>query len=78
MKPWSRPRRPATRRFHRLTKQFRDVEAESAQEACARVGWKIGHVWVRVKAFGQCTHGWSDVTKREAEHENDESPLENE
>lgn len=54
------------RLFHRVKKEFRDVEAESAQEACEQVGWLIGDVWVRVKTQGQYSHGWSNVTTREA------------
>jgi hypothetical protein len=57
------------RLFHRVTKQFQDVEAESGQEACEKVGWLIGDVWVRVRTAGQYSHGWSNVTKREVKHE---------
>ena len=58
------------RLFHRVKREFRDIEAESAQEACEKVGWLIGDVWVRARTQGQFAHGWSNVTKREAKHEN--------
>ena len=35
------------RLYHRIEKRFKDVKAESAQEACDKVGWLIGDVWVR-------------------------------
>lgn len=52
------------RLFHRITHEFRDVEAESAQEACDSVGWLIGDTWVREKTYGKYTHGWSNITRR--------------
>jgi hypothetical protein len=54
------------RLFNRVTKEFRDVQAKTAQDACSIVGWSIGDVWVRVKTQGQYSHGWSNITKRDA------------
>jgi hypothetical protein len=56
------------RLFHRVKREFRDTEAQSAQEACENVGWFIGDVWVREKTMGKYSHGWSNVTKREAHY----------
>ena len=53
------------RLFNRITHEFHDVEAESAQEACQKVGWLIGDTWVRERTRGPHAHGWSNVTKRE-------------
>jgi len=53
------------RLYHRVKREFRDVEAESAQEACDKVGWLIGDVWVRVKTWGQYSHDWTNITKKE-------------
>lgn len=59
---------------HRSLKEFRDVEAESAQEACQTVGWLIGDVWVReltpvvpdpTSESGHRGGGWKNITKRE-------------
>jgi hypothetical protein len=57
------------RLFHRVKREFRDIEANSAHEACEKVGWLIGDVWVRIQTRGQYSHGWSNVTKREVPHE---------
>ena len=35
------------RLYHRSHKLFKDIEAESAQEACEKAGWLIGDCWVR-------------------------------
>lgn len=53
------------RLFHRVLRQFKDVEANSAQEACETVGWLIGDTWVRERTWGPHRHHWSNVTKRE-------------
>ncbi|MBT9158644.1 MAG: hypothetical protein DDT36_01662 [Firmicutes bacterium] len=34
------------RLYHRLLSYSRDVRATSAQEACEKLGWLIGDVWV--------------------------------
>lgn len=61
------------RLMHRVTSQFRDVEAASAQEACQAVGWLIGDVWVREHTetrrdpkseSGFRYPGWKNVTPR--------------
>jgi hypothetical protein len=57
----------AYRLFHRVKGEFRDVTAESAQEACDKVGWLIGDVWVRVRTQGRYSHGWANVTSRKGE-----------
>lgn len=63
------------RLYHRIQKVFRDVEAESAQEACDQVGWLIGNTWVREltpvvsdssSESGHRGGGWKNVTPREA------------
>jgi hypothetical protein len=33
---------------NRITKEEQTIAAESAQEACEKLGWKIGHCWVRI------------------------------
>lgn len=62
------------RLYHRILKEFRDVTAKSAQEACEKVGWLIGDTWVRVKTpivsdpsseSGHRGGGWKNVTPRE-------------
>ncbi|MBA7677804.1 hypothetical protein ES703_86068 [subsurface metagenome] len=55
------------RLYHRILKQFSDVAADSAQEACERARWLIGDVWVRVQTKGKYSTGWSNVTRREKE-----------
>jgi len=52
------------RLFHRVLKEFRDIEAESAQEACQQVGWLIGDVWVREASRGPHASGWRNITRR--------------
>ncbi len=52
------------RLFHRVLKKFRDVEADSAQEACQKVGWLIGDTWVREETRGQYANGWRNITRR--------------
>ena len=52
------------RLFHRVLLEFRDVEAESAQEACEKVGWLIGDTWVREQSYGVHASGWRNVTRR--------------
>ena len=32
---------------NRITKEWWDGQAESADQACAQAGWQIGHCWVR-------------------------------
>ncbi len=62
------------RLYHRVAKMFRDVEADSAQEACDIIGWVIGDVWVREHTetrrdphsdSGFRYPGWKNVTPRE-------------
>lgn len=62
------------RLMHRGTKQFRDIEAASAQEACQAAGWLIGDCWVRehtetrpdpTSESGYRYAGWKNVTPRE-------------
>jgi len=52
------------RLFHRERKEFADVEADSAQEACHKVGWLIGDCWVRQETRGQYANGWKNITRR--------------
>jgi len=33
--------------MNRITKQWWDGEADSAQQACEKAGWLIGDCWVR-------------------------------
>jgi hypothetical protein len=35
--------------MNRITKEWWEGEADSAQEACHKAGWMIGDCWVRVK-----------------------------
>ena len=62
------------RLFHRVLKEWADVEANSAQEACENVGWLIGDVWVRewtpvvadsASESGHRGGGWRNITPRE-------------
>lgn len=62
------------RLYHRILKEFRNIEAESAQEACEQVGWVIGDVWVREHTetrrdphsdSGLRYPGWKNITKSE-------------
>lgn len=55
------------RLFHRVLKEFRDVEANAAQEACQGVGWLIGDCWVREETRGKYANGWRNITRRETE-----------
>jgi len=52
------------RLFHRVLKIFQDVYANSAQEACQKVGWLIGDTWVRDETQGQYANGWRNITRR--------------
>lgn len=51
---------------NRITGEFRDIEAESAQEACDKAGSYIDDTWVRKQTRGQYSTGWENVTKMEA------------
>lgn len=62
------------RLYHRTLRQFKDTEADSAQEACQQFGWLIGDVWVREltpmisdpkSESGHRGGGWKNVTPRE-------------
>uniref|UniRef100_A0A6M3XYH8 Uncharacterized protein n=1 Tax=viral metagenome TaxID=1070528 RepID=A0A6M3XYH8_9ZZZZ len=62
------------RLYHRIQKVSNDVEAESAQEACQKVGWYIADVWVRERTpvvadltseSGHRGGGWKNVTPGE-------------
>jgi len=62
------------RLYHRSKKEFADVIASSAAEACERRGWLIGDCWVReltpVKKdtrseSGHSGGGWKNITPRE-------------
>jgi len=59
------------RLFHRQLKQFQDMTAASAQEACQQAGWLIGDVWVReltpivrdpTSESGHRGGGWRNIT----------------
>jgi len=61
------------RLYHRVLREFRDVKAESAVEACNQVGWLIGDTWVREltsvvadpsSESGHRGGGWKNVTPR--------------
>lgn len=41
--------------MNRITKEWWEGEAESAQEACEKAGWMIGDCWVRKYTKN---HGW--------------------
>ncbi len=49
------------RLYHRLLRVSRNVRATSAQEACDKLGWLIGDVWVR--CLGPVDHptAWKDI-----------------
>lgn len=53
------------RLFHRVTREFKDVTAPSAQEACLSAGWMIGEVWVREESVGTHANGWRNITRRD-------------
>lgn len=62
------------RLFHRGLKVFKEIEAESAQDACAEAGWFIADTWVReltprvsdpTTESGARGGGWKNVTPRE-------------
>ena len=44
--------------MNRITKQWWEGEAQSAQEACQKAGWMIGDCWVRIRTPGQ---GWGKI-----------------
>ena len=61
------------RLYHRKQKEFRDIEAVSATEACLSYGWMIADVWVReltpivkdlTSESGHRGGGWKTVTER--------------
>ena len=43
--------------MNRITKEWWDGEAESAQEACSKAGWLIGDCWVREHS-DKGSRGW--------------------
>jgi hypothetical protein len=47
--------------MNRITKEWWEGEAMSAQEACQKAGWMIGDCWVRIKTYGKYSHGWSNA-----------------
>lgn len=65
------------RLYHRIKKEFRDVEAKSAQEACQAVDWYIADTCVReltpvihdpTSESGHRGGGWKNVTPRKVSH----------
>jgi len=44
--------------MNRITQEWWEGEAPSAQEACEKAGWMIGDCYVRVKSEGTHAHGW--------------------
>ena len=54
------------RLMNRKTGEFRDIEANSAQEACQQAGWLIGDAWVREQTRGKYANGWKNITRRVA------------
>lgn len=65
------------RLYHRILKEFRDVKADSATEACQSVGWMIGDVWVReltpmvrnpASESGHSGGGWKYITPKEVDY----------
>ncbi len=61
------------RLHHRILKEFRDLQANSAQEACDQAGWLFGDTWVREltprvsdpsTASGARGGGWRNITAR--------------
>ena len=50
--------------MNRITKEWWDGEAESAQEACQKAGWLIGDCWVREHS-DKGAGGWKKVTDKE-------------
>lgn len=62
---------PLYRLRHRVTGEYQDIEANSAQEACNKFGWLIGDVFVRERTprvasstseSGAKGGGWKYVT----------------
>jgi len=61
------------RLYHRVLREFRNVDADAAQAACEKVGWMIGDVWVREytptvedpgSESGHKYGGWKFITPR--------------
>ena len=47
-----------------------DIEANSALDACSKLGWLIDDCWVREQTFtrneyGTAPNGWRNITTRE-------------
>ncbi|MBT9132810.1 MAG: hypothetical protein DDT33_01339 [Firmicutes bacterium] len=55
----------AYRLYHRLLGYSRDVQAASAQEACERLGWLIGDVWVSCPGSAKHPPDWEDVPRQQ-------------
>ena len=62
------------RLFNRISGVFKEIQANSAQEACQAVGWYIADTWVREETpvvsdptsdSGHRGGGWRNITKRE-------------
>ena len=68
---------PTYRIMNRVTKQWWEGDAESAQEACQKAGWLIGNCWVRERTpvrsdpstdSGHAGGGWRIITKKEVDN----------
>ena len=51
---------------NRITGEWFDTHADSAQEACLKASWLIGDCWVR-EATRTGYGGWRNVTPRDGE-----------
>ena len=58
--------------MNRITKEWWNGVAESAQEACEKAGWRVGDCWIRVRTpirsdpnnptgSGYSGGGWANV-----------------
>jgi len=49
--------------MNKITNKFGEEEAESAQEACEKLGWSIGDCWVR-EYSPKGSGGWKKPTDK--------------
>ena len=45
---------------NRITKEEQTITADSAQEACQKLGWQIGNCWVRILLDPSDDRHWTD------------------
>ena len=52
--------------MNRITKEWWEGEASSAQEACQKAGWMIGDCWVRVRTSHRGSQpGWGKIREED-------------